>query len=325
MKNGLSVVVTALVSTALMACSAVSFDLPQTSNSFGQVVTYNNKVDIIWIVDNSTSMLQHQQRLSAQIPDLVTVLNSLKLDYHMAVITTSMGGTSPDGGKFIGSPKYVTSSTPDLVNNLKNRIIVGEAGSNLERGLESLEKSLSPTYLANEGKGFFRDDALLVVIAVSDEDDKSAVSDSAKHYTSFLDGIKQPWVDGSRSWVFNFIGVLPTSTNCKTFNDYAEAGLTFLDIVNESGGISESICTTNLSTAIASTRARIFQILTDFKLSKRPVIESIVVTIDGVDVPRSSENGWDYIEANNSIRFYGSAVPAADASIKVDFKPVEAN
>ncbi|WP_374074957.1 hypothetical protein [Bdellovibrio bacteriovorus] len=326
MKKEFSLLLAALVSSTLVACSSgVQFDLPATSDNFDQSVTYNNKVDILWIVDNSSSMLKHQQNLGAQLPELVSKLNSLKMDYHMAVVTTSMGGTTPDGGKFIGSPKYVTSSTPDLVNSLKNRMLVGEAGSSNERGLESMETALSASYLANEGKGFFRNDALLVVIALSNEDDKSVVSNPVSHYVNFLDGLKRPWVDGTRSWVFNFIGVLPTSKNCTTFNDYSESGLRFMGIAEESGGVQESICTANLSSAVSSIRARIYQILTDFKLSKKPVIESITVTINGQAIPRSNVNGWDYIAATNAVRFYGSAVPAADASIKVDFKPAEAN
>lgn len=326
MKNAMTAVLMASAAWAMIGCSdKVNFNLPPATENFAQNVTYNNKVDILWVVDNSSSMLKHQQNLSAQVPELVQTLNSLKMDYHMAVVTTSMGGVSPDGGKFIGNPKFVTSATPDLVNTLKNRMIVGEAGSNNERGLESMAASLSTSYLSNEGRGFFRDDALLVVIALSDEDDKSAVSSPAKYYTNFLDGIKTPWVDGSRSWVFNFIGVLPTSTNCKTFNDYSEAGLTFIDMVKTSGGVQESICSTNLSSAVGNIRARIYQILTDFKLSKLPVIESITVTINGNTIPRSNVNGWDYIESLNVVRFYGSAVPSADSSIKVDFNPREAN
>ncbi|WP_347357925.1 hypothetical protein [Bdellovibrio sp.] len=318
----------AMTSALLMACQQnVAFDLPPSQDNFGQSVTYNNKVDILWIVDNSTSMLKHQQRLSDQIPELVTKLNSLKMDYHMAVVTTSMGGDNPDGGRFIGSPKYVTSKTPDLINNLKARMIVGEAGSNLERGLESMERALSSGYLANEGKGFFRNDALLVVVALSDEDDFSKSNSSAgiSYYTNFLDGLKTPWVDGSRSWMFSFIGVLSLTSQCKTFNDFASAGLSYIGLADVSGGVKESICSTNLASSVSNIRARIFQILTDFKLSKLPVVESIVVTINGQAVPRSSENGWQYLEASNSIRFYGSAVPAADAAIKVDFKPREAN
>lgn len=327
-KDFLTFAMASVAASFLVACSdSVQFDLPETQDNFGQSVTYNNKVDILWIVDNSTSMLKHQQRLSEQVPDLVSKLNALKMDYHMAVVTTSMGGDNPDGGKFIGSPKYVTSATPNLVNTLKSRMIVGEAGSNLERGLESMERSLSSGYLANEGRGFFRDDALLVVIALSDEDDFSKSNSSAgiSYYTSFLDGIKAPWVDGSRSWVFNFIGVLSLTSQCKTFNDFASAGLSYMGLADVSGGVKESICSTSLSSAVTNIRARIYQILTDFKLSTVPVIETIAVTINGAAVPRSTVNGWDYLEASNSIRFYGSAVPAADASIKVDFKPKNAN
>lgn len=314
------------LSIVTSACAPkVNFDLPATTENFDQGVNYNNKVDIVWVIDNSSSMLKHQQRLSDQIPQLIGTLNSLKMNYHMAVVTSSIGGTANDGGRFIGTPKFVTSETPDLVNTFKSHLIVGEAGNNNERGLESLRNAFAPSYLSNEGKGFLRDDALLVVIALSDEEDKSAISNPVASLTAFFDSLKAPWIDGSRSWVFNFIGVLSMSANCKTFNDYVEVGSRFIDLADETGGVKETICTANLSTAVSNIRARIYEILTDFKLSKLPVVETITVSIAGKSIPRSNVNGWDYIESLNLVRFYGSAVPAADVSIKVDFKPREAN
>jgi hypothetical protein len=297
----------------LAACSKPSFGLPQTSDNFSSSVAYNNKVDILWIVDDSKSMLQHQQRLSTQIPVLVNNLNSLKMDYHMAVVTTSMYGLTNTGGKFVGTPKYVTKATPNLVNVLAERMIVGQAGNDNERGLDSMMTALSPTYINGEGAGFLREDALLVIVALSDEDDKSAPSVST--FTSFLDKLKTPWIDGSRSWMFNFIGVLEDSSACRTFNDYSQPGDVYMEMVKKTKGVQESICSSNLGVAVTNIRARIVQILTDFKLK----------SINGVIIPRSSTNGWDYIAATNSVRFYGSAVPAADVSISVDFKPAEAN
>lgn len=311
----------------LIGCSdQVNFALPPATDNFAQSITYNNKVDILWIVDNSSSMLKHQQKLSERVPDFVAKLNEIKMDYHMAVVTSSMGGVSPDGGRFIGTPKFVTSTTPNLVSDLTSRLIRGEAGSDNERGLESMTTSLSPSYLSNEGRGFLRDDALLVVIALTDEDDKSTVSNPGTYYTNFLDGLKKPWVDGSRSWIFNLIGVLSMSGSCKTTgNDYAQVSLVFMDLVKNSGGVQESVCSGDLVSATSNIRARIFQILTDFKLSKVPDLTTVKVLINGQTVPRSNVNGWDYIESLNLIRFYGSFVPAADASIKVDFKPKDAN
>lgn len=84
----------AVLSTILLGACAqdVKFGLPSTSDNFGQSITYNNKVDILWVMDNSSSMSKHQTNLSQAIPGLMTKLNSLKMDYQMAVVTSSMGG-----------------------------------------------------------------------------------------------------------------------------------------------------------------------------------------------------------------------------------------
>jgi len=304
------------------ACSPVGYSVVSKNETFGQNYTYNNKVDILWVVDNSSSMQQHQSRLSDQIPEMVTKLNSLKMDYHMGVVTSSMGGDLPDGGKLIGSPKYLTPSTANLAAVLRSRLIVGQAGSNNEKGLESAETVLSSAYASGEGKGFLREDALLVVIVLSDEEDKSrSVATATDYYTNFFDSVKRPWSDGSRAWVFNFIGVLSQSSQCRTFNDYSEPGTIFMGLADVSDGVKESICNSSLSTAVGNIRKRIAQIMTDFKLRDLPKEETIKVIVNGVEVPRSQENGWDYFEDGNFIRFYGTAVPPADASIKVGFDP----
>lgn len=313
----------------LGACSEVAFELPQQQQRYGNSVIYNNKVDIIWMVDNSSSMLKHQQSLSAQIPNLVAKLKSLKLDINMAVVTSSMGGEAPDGGRFIGTPKYLNINSPQLVESLSQRLIVGEAGSNNERGLESIRSVLSPNYLRGEGQGFLRDDAMLVVIAVSDEEDKAPSSlvgsNPVAFWTNYFDSVKAPWPSGIRSWVFNFIGVTALSSNCRTFNDYAEVGLTFMGLAQVTDGLSETICSSNLSAAVGNINSRIIQIITDYHLDKKPQVETITVYMGDVLVPRSSENGWDYIPELNLIRFYGSAVPSADMPVVIDFKPADAN
>lgn len=314
------------IAFGLAACSQVAFDLPQQQQRYGNSIIYNNKVDIIWMVDNSSSMLKHQERLSSQIPDLVKRLKSLKLDIHMAVVTSSV---SLDGRRFIGDPRYLSINTPDLESKLAQRLIVGENGSNNERGLESIQSVLSPSYLQDEGAGFFREDALLAIIAISDEDDKAPPAvvgnNPVAYWTSFFDSIKPVWPSGVRSWVFNFIGVTALSSSCRTFNDYAEVGLTFMALAQVTEGRNETICNSNLSSAVANINARIIQIITDYRLDKVPQIETITVYVNDALVPRSSENGWDYIPELNLIRFYGSAVPSSDVSIVIDFKPADAN
>lgn len=313
-------------SFAQVACSgngaAVAYDLDQTGQNFGQKILYNNKVDIVFIVDNSTSMGQHQDSLSAQVPALVTALQNLKMDWHVVSISTSMG-LNGDGGHFLGSPMILTPQSANLTTALQQKILLGEGGSNNERGLYSMETVLSASYLQGEGQGFLRDDALLAVIALSDENDKSG--NSAAYYGNLLDKLKPVGSDGRKSWIFNFIGVLENSSACRTFNDYSEIGSIQMALADLSGGNKESICSSNLSSAVTNIKSRIVQILTDFYLKQQPVLNTLKVAVNGQLMAQDANNGWTYVEENGKyiIRFHGTGIPPADADIRVDFTPTE--
>lgn len=314
-----------VLSTAgLTACSqGYNFGLPPASENFGQQVEYNNKVDIVFMIDNSESMSTNQFYLKQAIPNLVATMSQLKMDMHIVVVSSSMGGTNPDGGQFLGSPKVLTSAEPNLSDLLAERIEVGELGSNVERGLDSLVAVTDPVYRANQGKGFWRDDALLVFIALSNEDDKSAVGPDA--FIELMNQRKPRFENGAQSWFMNFIGVMELAGRCSTFSEYKEPGVDWIQIADATGGIKESICQRDYSNAASNIRERIVHTLTDFKLENKPIESTIVVRINGVDVPRSTENGWDYISAENVIRFYGSAVPPANADIRIAYDRAEAN
>ncbi|MFN3454790.1 MAG: hypothetical protein ACK41T_07490 [Pseudobdellovibrio sp.] len=91
--------------------SATQFDLPQINDQFSGQIFYNNKVDILFVVDNSKSMLQYQQRLAARLPDLINTLNKLGMNYRVAVTSTTMSlNTSlyPMSRSLLGNPVYLT-------------------------------------------------------------------------------------------------------------------------------------------------------------------------------------------------------------------------
>lgn len=310
---------------SLLACqNEVGFGVDQQSEKFNQKIAYNNKVDFLWIIDNSSSMTDKQNKLSEQLPGMLAVLDDLKLDYHMAFITTDIRDKVlptddvGNGGQFIGSPKFLGSDTPNLLAEIQKRIIQGSTGSPLERGLMSLERAFSPNYLATDGKGFLRSEALLVINVLSDENDKS--NKASSYYLDFLNKTKPLGAGQPGGWLLNYIGVLDLKGNCSS-NGYPDPGYIFMDLASWSGGKSENICSQSLIEAVSSIRERIEQILTDYPLSTVPNPASIVVNINGVKVEESSVNGWKYISDINVIRFYGTAVPAADADILVDYDP----
>jgi hypothetical protein len=317
----------ALLLTVLVACGQeYEFALPPSSDNFGAGATYNNKVDIVFIVDDSESMQYPQQNLLAALPGMVSKLLSSKLDLHIAVTSTSVGGANPSGGRFIGNPKYFTSGTANLGSALTSRLNLGTGGRDREAGIESLFMVMSPNYSNGEAAGFYRDDALLAIIEITNEDDNSGLG-SATDYINAIDGVRRPFANGDRSWVFNVIGILDNNPSCATNpgQHYIERADTLIAMTDATKGQKESICSNDYTNAVSNIRARIVQILSDFKLSRVPNLSTVRVYQNGALVPRSNVNGWDYISAGNLIRFYGTWLPAADAKIQVDFTPATAD
>lgn len=316
-------IVALLAISSLVACGKHDFAVPEQSLEFASTVTYNNKVDVVLVVDNSSSMTQYQSKFSDQVPAMVSSLDRLGMDYNFVVITSDMrsGGS---GGMFVGSPKVLTKNTPNLINLLKSRVLQGQTGSDLERGLQSLQQVLSPNYLTGEGVGFLRGDALLAVISLSNEDDYS--SGSVASIKQYFDSLKPKFKGTTQAWIVNFIGVPNLQSSCSTVlgGEYKEPGLRWIELANYTGGTVQAICDSSLSTAVDNVRKRIVETLTDYHLGRNPKIETIVVHKNGQVVPRSNIDGWDYIPEIQAVRFYGNAVPAADDRISVDFSPADA-
>jgi len=278
-------------------------------------VTYNNKVDILFMIDNSSSMLQYQKRLESQVTPLISSLNQKGLDYRIAVVSSDLR-SSGSGGRLLGSPSYLFSQTPNLESLLRSRLVLGQTGSDIESGLGSIRQALTQ----NSGQEFLRKDALLAMVILTNEDDYSL--GSVSEYRDFFDSIKSGVPGFDRGWVMNFIGVVSIDGNCRTTADFKEAGLRYMALVDSSDGIKASICDTDLSSAISNLEKRIVQILSEYKLQKIPDLKTIKVYINNSAVPQNDINGWSYIEINNSIRFNGRYLPKATDRLRIDYKPI---
>lgn len=317
---------------SIMGCSnkATSFGLPSTQDSFGQVIVRNNKVDILFVIDNSTSMTQYQQKLAARVPDMISTLNSLKMDYHVAVTSTTMTNDFnryPMTRQILGTPKYLTSSN---INLLSSRLIVGDTGSDLERGLDALSY-VTGAYANTYAPGFIRSDALFVVIFLGDEDDQSSEfgSGNSNDFVNYMNRIKPPFAEGGRAWMANFIGSTQNQS-CDNLGGSVSIGYNYMRLVDASGGSKESICSGDLSTAVSNIKSRVISQLTAFKLRTAPQKSSIRVFVGGRSIAEDAVNGWTLEEEVNGsqksylIKFHGVSVPAADQSVQVDFTPLAA-
>lgn len=305
----------------LTGCGEQTFSVEAGSSNFGQQVTYNTEVDVLWVVDTSGSMAPRQAELAQQVPIFIDGLNATGLDYNIGVTTMDMSG-SGNRGRLIaqtGTPMVLRKSTPNLIGLLAGRIQAGQNGSPVERGREAMMTALTASRPGSFNEGFLRENSLLNIIFVTDEEDES---DNSVNYVAALDQLKPLLPLGDRSWVAHFIGVTPNDPSCRTAEwGFSSPGVRYINLATASGGAFESICDADFRRALTNVRSRVLELLTEFPLDRKPNPDTIKVVVDGLEIPRSEINGWSYRVSANVIRFHGSAIPKTGSRISVTFDP----
>jgi hypothetical protein len=152
-------------------------------------MTHPQKVDILFVVDNSDSMSEVQLALSESLIGFIDTLNSHEtLDYHLGVISTDIGeiGRLQTGQINLDDcpevqVRFVTRNTPNGAIQAACNVRLGEDGDPYQAGLEAIRYALAGPAAepGGENDGFLRKNARLVVIVVSNEDDCSSLTDAA--------------------------------------------------------------------------------------------------------------------------------------------------
>ena len=153
------------------------------------------KIDFLFVIDNSVSMIDEQQRLIDGFPGFMEEVRSTieGFDYHVMVVATGpeemsldpcdnmigagrvRDGEGNDCGlleDILNGERFVDEGTENLEEAFACIADVGSAGSGDEKTIWSMADAVSKQAvpgLCNEG--FLRDDALLVVTIITDEDD----------------------------------------------------------------------------------------------------------------------------------------------------------
>lgn len=311
--------ITLLIPFLITACGYAKFKLSPENQGFSYKPEYAAKVDIVFIVDNSSSMQDHQEILAQSTTSFLRLLRERELDYQIAVTTTDMSKTG-SRGKFIGQPAVMDQTTPSIEGQLRSRLVAGTEGSSSEQGLEALDRALSFPLNEEENIGFLRGDALLVAIVLTNENDFS--KESIEDYIHKLNVLKPPLPHRPQSWIFNFVGVTGTNDeDCTTYGDYSSVGKRYMELVKYSRGVSSTICTAVLRETLANVHRVILRNLTEIFLNRIPTEGTLVVRFDGQIVPESEVDGWTYHAETNSIQFHGDYIPTKATEIQITFDP----
>ena len=179
-------------------------------------VAANRDIDILFLIDDSSSMKDKQDNLASNFPQFIDVLATIQgglPNVHIGITTSDMGTSATNGvgatnggctgtgraGKLqvLGAPgvtgKFLsdTVSASDPLTRTRNytgdlattfatmATAVGTVGCGFEQHLEAIKTALDPAGpAASFNAGFIRPSALLAIIIIADEDDCS-LSDNA--------------------------------------------------------------------------------------------------------------------------------------------------
>lgn len=317
------------------------------------------KVDFVWVVDNSGSMEQEQDEVANAASTFFNKLSLKHIDYRLGVIATGgVGGTdntracenpTTKRGEALRNSGWITPSTSGALAAFTgtNGTSVGTDGCSAESGIYFANRSLggnggTATITPRSGYSWGADYKLVYVV-VSDEGDNYQCYNNAAYPLDVtltdLSATPPCYRSGNSAFtystskikeknakVYSIIGLDPTTGapgKCETATVAAKnannAWTGYRDLSVATGGTVASICSAQYND-IMDTIVNSVAGDSGYVLSKTPQSSSIAVKVNGVAVPQSSTNGWQYVSASNSIVFSGSAWPASGASIEITYK-----
>jgi hypothetical protein len=243
------------------------------------------KIDVLFVIDNSGSMAQEQTNLIANFPTFISVLDMSGLDYRVGVTTTGRDytynmtlpgiGTLPqsqtggDNGKLLHpaacnmTHPWIDKLDPNASTTFQCVANVGTGGPGDEMPLGAVRDAFEERIADGSNAGFHRPDALLALVILTDENDCSyeqsvtlsfseslcdSMMEPTANYVSFLDTYA-----GNRSkWATAVIAGKGPGSCSSTFGDAAEA-TRLNEFVTATGtnAIMSSICDGDLSIGLA--------------------------------------------------------------------------
>ncbi len=309
--------------------------------------TFNQEVDILFVVDDSGSMSSHQSNLSKNIKQFTAeVQKTQMLDYHIGVVTTSMDGATPydpadpyssgcdspntrwGGERACGDGKlvhyktgisFIDRHTPNGLNVLEQNLLVGISGSGQESMFDPIAAAVTPPLSTRENAGFLRPNATLAIIMVTDAEDQSTKMNPQSLY-NLLVQLK----GGHADKVLAYGALVPSSVaNPACESDQGDAPLKVEEFLNLAKGIEYNICDPDYGTKLATIAKDVIEKVGKFMyLSRPPVVDTIVVTYGSQVIPNDVKTGWTYDPVRNALVFGDGlkySVQPAGTQLEVNF------
>lgn len=273
----------------------------------------NSQVDILWVIDNSGSMASIQNNVITNTDIFMREFDKKGgIDWKMALISTDedeqayIGMDTVDG--FNSRSQRRTSQFSAAVRAL------GTNGAYIEKTFRPIVDKLY------QGNIFTRDNAMLVIINVTDAKEQSD-SISTQEFINFLTNLKG---EISRT---KFYGVYSSlDLGCQGEERWNFSQSKYKGVVQATGGSIFPACAPDFGTKLTSLAKEIISYLQNSKiiLKKRPKPSTINVIYKGQKLPggKKTRGGmWYYDYNDNAIVFYSlDFAPGNEEIVDINFQ-----
>lgn len=244
------------------------------------------KVDILFVIDNSGSMEYEQKSMASRVRNFLDVVKGL--DWQIAVTTTDPVHKTLGDGRLVqlyNKPgQYILTSSmndTDARNTLSNTLQRSETGSGSEQGIFAAYRAIERSMSASGGNAnFIRNDSQLAVVVISDEDESAngAKNDPANFVKFVADSF-----GSQKAMSFHSIIARPDDQACLKGEGYS-AGFRYEQISKLTGGVIGDVCASDYAAQVQGIAEGVRKTLKSITLTCAPVVDamrSILVLKDG--------------------------------------------
>ncbi|WP_413557458.1 hypothetical protein [Bdellovibrio sp. HCB209] len=250
-------------------------------------VKANADIDVLFVVDNSASMLEEQRNISSKIDGFMSLIKGM--NWHVALTTTDPNSNTTAPDKSVrawgdgqlrpfdsdGGSLYVLKASSHSLSSAQSMLSaalnVGVSGSGHERGIYASHRSIERTSNTPANQDFFRQNSKLVVILISDEDECSSgigncQNNAAKSAPENLVKLVQERFGAEKVFGFHSIIKAASDTACST----AAFAPVYESLSKLTGGVIGSVCASDYTKILTSIGTKTAELLKSINLKCNP-------------------------------------------------------
>lgn len=273
-------------------------------------------VDVLWVVDSSLSMFDEQLELRRNFSRFARYFEDSASDYRLGVTTVAYDRPEERGRLRTSRGRaWVDNTVDDPIALFRELANVGTDGPTAEKGRAQIFEVLGGR-TGDSFRGFLRDEADLVVIVVSDEDDGTSTAEiGLEDFTDWMVGLKG---DSDR---VTFHSIVAPDGGCPK-SEIEAGGYQYMALTQVLGGFVFDICFGNWGTNLDQIGLATSGLQDTFFLTRRPVVDTLEVKT--IDVDRERTYALDdevvYDPDRNALEFVDRLLlPSRDATIEVTY------